>query len=202
MCLRGVRPCGKWSFFNLGNCRTSRVPMCELSFLRASFLTVAGLTVSAATVWFVLVQIVYQKRRTDIDLAARMIESVREMQFLALDRLAGMPIDLGRVWRLGQFAIDRTGIEMSHRREDVQVQLLAMLNTFLKIADCADGREKMTPDEVIKTSHEVVEDLLVIIRALTFLETLRQAYAIPGPIKISRQTFKPLPTQDRIDPQL
>lgn len=104
-----------------------------------------ALFVAIAAFWFVIVQVVYQKRRTDTDLVKGVVLVIRETQILALDSVTGTNVDLGRVRTLGQSLLDIARMEMPHRREDVQRLILDVVEKYFEIAECADGRRKLTP---------------------------------------------------------
>lgn len=131
----------------------------------------------------------FQRRRSDIEVVHKAMKDMRTLTMLALDRIAGQPVDLLAVRDSAMELISRVRLEVLHRPEFIQKMIHSTLSKFLKNADIADGQiDNETPNTVLQRQATAESELIYLVRQLTVVEALRQAWSNPG-IKIS---FDPL----------
>lgn len=126
----------------------------------------------------------FQRRKSDIEAVHKAMREMRAITMLALDRLAGLNVDLPAVRENALELISRVRLELLHRPSNVQRIIHGVLEEFLKNAEIADGRTTGTPKDVLARQANAETQLIELVRQLTIVEALRQAWSNPG-IRVS-----------------
>lgn len=126
----------------------------------------------------------FQRRRADANAIQESIREMSALTMLALDRITHGEVDLHRVRDVAMSLISRVRLESLHRPKYVQEELHRILEAFLKNAEVADGQQIDNPKEILQRQNEAETSLLTLLRQLTIIEALRQAWSNPG-IKVS-----------------
>jgi len=122
----------------------------------------------------------FQKRRADLEAIRLTLEDMRHLTSLALETINGSSTQLGKVREYSMRLITRIRLEMLHRPEYVQQELKKITEKFLEVSEITDGRRQATPEEVFEYLPDAETALIQLLRQLTVLDALRQAWLNPG----------------------
>lgn len=122
----------------------------------------------------------FQRRRADIATVHEAIKDMQKLTKLALDRVSGSTPDIEKVREVALHLISRVKLEMLHRPEYIQKMIKDILDDFLANADVADGRAESTPKEIIERLNIAENSLIHLVRQLTVIEAIKQAWSNPG----------------------
>ena len=122
----------------------------------------------------------FQRRRADMSTILEALKDIRALTRLALDKVSGGQADLEEVRNHALDLVSRARLELLHRPEDIQKQIRVLIEEVLKNADVADGKRQDTPKAILERSHNAENGLINLLRQLTVIEALRQAWSNPG----------------------
>lgn len=130
----------------------------------------------------------FQRRRSDIAAVHEALGEMRVLTMFALERVSGAKPDIRIIRDTVISLVSRVRLEMLHRPEDVQKEIHEILEDLLKNADVAEGKVKDSTDIIIGRMTSAENRLLNLLRQLTVLDALRQAWSNPG----IKAPFEPL----------
>lgn len=130
----------------------------------------------------------FQRRRSDIAATHEALREMRTLTMFALERVSGEKPDIRIIRETAISLVSRVRLEMLHRPEDIQKEMHGILEDLLKNADVAKGNTKDTTDTIVERMTSAENRLLHLLRQLTILDALRQAWSNSG-IKVP---FEPL----------
>ena len=130
----------------------------------------------------------FQRRRSDIAAANSALAEMRALTFFALDRVSGGNPGAYKVRSTATKLVSLVRLEMLHRPEDIQKEILEILKDILINGDIADGKIQDSKENIIGRMTTAEDRIISLIRNLTIFEAFRQAWKNPGVIN----SFGPL----------
>jgi len=122
----------------------------------------------------------FQRRRADIATVHEAMKDMQALTMLALDSVSGAGQNISKIHEVTMHLISRVKLEMLHRPQYVQEMIKEILDEFLKNADVAAGREESTRIEIIERMNKAENSLIHLVRELTVIEAIKQAWSNPG----------------------
>lgn len=159
--------------------------MCDLSIVEISSAVLA-----AASAYIALSQGVYLKRRDDARAVERGVDLLRRAADLARRRECGAGDNL-EGWRLSTYWGDLLRLEMTHRPDDVQDDILALYERSAPLFNAAAGGDLLEFDAIEAKERELTEILMAMLHALSFRECLRQMIVPKGAQILGLRTQPP-----------